>query len=338
MENRLILREVKKSYEIPCRCLCEHAGFEMLNLLDQDEVPIQSKGAWLKQGIRSWGKIIRSLGRIRKAEHLILIGNYMSLFAVLLNKLHIIHPRRLYWWGFQIRGDKMQKLLKAAFRVLYSRNLYFILFSQYEKQLYARKMGLKNDCFLSIPYGDWTNLPKDDASGRPEEEDYYFTGGYSNRDYAGLLEAWKDIDQKLVVIGSKNNADLWAYTQGPGNPRVKVLLDTPPEVFEAYLQGAKACILPFKTDTGASGQTVALRCMKNRKLIISSRITAMEEYVENGKTGFLLDDLKQELPGVIQRVENSDSALQAMLDAQETLFESTFSHDVIVEKLLALFS
>ncbi len=240
MENRLILREVRKSYEIPCRLLSEQMGFEVLDLLDQDETPIQSKGAWLKQGIHSWGQMIKRLGRIRKADKLILIGNYMSLFAVLLNKLHVFHPKRLYWWGFTIRGEKMQKLLRMAFRMLYSPNLRFILFSKYEKQLYANRMGLKPDCFISIPYGDWNNRTETpDAEGCPAE-DFYFSGGYSNRDYAGLIRAWRQIDRKLVIIGSKNNADLYAYSQHPDNPRIEVLLDTPSDVFDRYLFASKA--------------------------------------------------------------------------------------------------
>lgn len=337
MGKRLILREVNLSYEVPCQYLCEHAGFEMLTLLKQDETPIQSKGAWLKQGIRSWGQMLKQLGRIRQAEQLVLVGNYMSLFAVLLNKLHLVHPRQLYWWGFQIRGEKMQKLLKAAFKVLYSKNLRFILFSRYEKQLYTDRMGLKPDCFLSIPYGDWLNRPEKGCSAEQPQEPYYFTGGYSNRDYAGLLKAWEKIDSRLVVIGSKNNADLYAYSQHPTNPNVEVLMDTPSDVFDRYLAGARACILPFRSDSGAAGQTVALRCMKQGKIIVSSRITAMVEYTDHGRTGFLMDDMASELPGIIRTIEEQPGLIRKMLDQQNQLFSSTFAYDVITGKLLEIF-
>lgn len=338
MENRLILREVQKSYEVPSQYLCSHAGFTMLTLLDQEETPIQSKRAWLMQGIRSWGRMFRHLGRIRRADQLILIGNYMSLFAVLLNKLHLFRPKRLYWWGFQIRGERMQRLLKAAFRVIYADNLRFILFSQYEKQLYASRMGLNPDCFVSIPYGDWLNQPAGASPDEQPQEPYFFSGGYSNRDYAGLLKAWEGIDRRLVIIGSRNNADLYAYSQHPANAKVTVLLDTPAEVFDRYLRCARACILPFKSDSGAAGQTVALRCMKHRKLIISADITAMREYTDDGRTGYLLKDLPQELPGIIAAIEAEPDACRHMLDEQDRLYKSTFAYEVITEKLLALFT
>lgn len=373
MANRLILREVNKAYEIPARCLCEKAGFEILTLLERDETPIQSKKAWLKQGIEANLRMLPKLGRIRRADQLVLIGNYMSLFTVMLNKCHVIHPRELYWWGFQIRRESMQKLLRNAFRILYSDNLRFIIFSQYEKELYAKSMGLREDCFRSIAYGDWQNMQIEPAAEIKKVTDaltatgdsesatgnqgsaaeshaagalteanaagaYYFTGGYSNRDYAGLLQAWEGIERRLVIIGSKNNADLWEYAQHPTNPYVEVLLDTPPDVFAEKLAGAKACILPFISNTGAAGQTVALRCMKMGKLIISSAIDAMAEYIEDGRTGFLIRDLKRELPGIIARIESDPDLEQRMIAAQTELFRRRFSYEVITKELTSLFA
>ena len=337
MGKRLILREVRKAYEIPSCYLRDHAGFEIMDLLDQDEKPIQSKGAWLRQGMKSWGRMLRCLGRIRRGKQVVLIGNYMSLFAVLLNKLHLIHPDRLYWWGFQIRGARMQQLLRYAFRVLYSENLRFILFSGYEKSLYAERLGLKEEAFLSLPYGDWAHLAEDSSEEDSSDGAYYFSGGYSNRDYAGLISAWEGIDRELVIIGSENNRDLLSYTRQSGRPNVKVLLDTTSDVFDRYLAGAKACILPFKSDSGAAGQTVALRCMKRGKLIVSSRISAMVEYTDNGRTGFLLRDFSAELPKTIDQIETEPEKCENMLKEQKKLFEERFSYDVVTKRLLELF-
>lgn len=339
MHDKLILREINLAYEIPARFLCDQAGYELLTLLKQTETPIQSKRAWLKQGIRSVFHLFSHLGRIRKAKQLILIGNYMSLFAVFLNKTHIIHPDHLYWWGFQIRGERMQKLLKNVFRVLYAHNLSFIIFSQYEKKHYTDKLNLPEDSFIPIPYGDWKNLPADPVSPPLQYKDsYFFTGGYSNRDYAGLLRAWNGIQKDLVIIGSKNNSDLYAGSLHNDNPYVKILLDTPPEVFSHYLNGAKACILPFITNTGASGQTVALQCMKAGILIISSTIDAMTEYIKDKETGFLINDLQSDLPSVIQWVESNPKAVQQMIQDQTNLFKERFSYDVITKELLKHFS
>lgn len=338
MVDKLILREVRRAYEIPCRYLRDHAGFKILDLLPRDETPIQSKGAWLRQGLRASGRLLLRLGTLRKADELVLVGNYMSLFCVLLNRLHVLHPEGLYWWGFQIRGAESQEKLRRVLRLLYAENLRFVVFSAYERELYQARMGLPGDAVLYQPYGDWKDTDLERARQDAERGDYYFSGGYSNRDYAALLRAWEHIDRRLIVIGSRNNADLFAYTQHPTNPNVEVLLDTPPELFEGYLNGARACVLPFRSNTGASGQTVALKCMIAEKPVISARIDAMAEYIRDGETGFLLDDFERELPAAIERLERDPALYARMVNAQTALFESCFSYPVITAHLLSLFA
>ena len=333
MSERIIVREVNKAYEIPVKVLCERAGFSVVTLLDRDETPIQSKSAWLKQGISASIRLIPKIGDIRKAEKVLLIGNYMSLFSVFLNKVHVIHPETLYWWGFQIRGESMQKLLKGALGILYSDNVKFIIFSQYERDLYASRLGIGRGSFIPVSYGDWQNI----AAKPSDAGDYYFSGGYSNRDYAGLLEAWKNIGRPLVIAGSKNNQDLFDYTCHPDDPSVTVRLDTAPDVFQDMLAGSKACILPFVSNTGASGQTVALRAMKSGKILISRDIDAMKEYVEDGVTGFLIHDMKRGLPPVIDKIESDPEMVKRMIKAQTDFFNKNFSYDVITGKLADMF-
>lgn len=337
MGTRLIVRETSKSYESSCQYLCEHAGYRIWDLLNRDETPIQSKGAWLKQGLQACGHALAKLGQLRKADHIIMIGNYFSTFMLLLNKLHIIHPNKLYWWGFFIHGAKAQRVLKGLFKVTYSKNVRFVIFSQFEKKLYPQRFGLEPEAFISLPYGDWVNSPPEDCAPRNGKDSYYFAGGYSNRDYATLLKAWEGIKQKLVIIGSKNNADLLAYTQHPTNPFVQVMLDTTPEVFEQTMRGAKACVMPFKSNTGASGQTVALKCMRMKIVIIASYTDTMTEYIKNGETGYLLRDFLGELPRVVQSLETDPTAFRRMTEKQYAFFESTFSYPVITKKMLDVF-
>src|SRR5262249_43209485 len=79
--------------------------------------------------------------------------------------------------------------------------------------------------------------------------DYYFAGGYSNRDYATLISTFSGLRESLVIICSKLNKDVNEESL-PKN--VTVLRDVPGEKFDAYVRQAKACILPLKHDTGAS--------------------------------------------------------------------------------------
>ncbi len=341
MEKKLIIRETRRSYDAIVRFLRRKAGYQSMNLLARDETPIQSKKAWFVQGLQASVQMLRRICGIREAEKIIMIGNYSALFLLLLNRLHMITPRKIFWWAFFIHSEKAQKLLKTVFRVLYLPNVQFIVFSKYEGQLYDRTFGLPSSAFVYIPYGDWKQAGTEESTADAETRqagEYYFAGGYTNRDYQLLLDCWESIDKKLVIIGSENNADLVRYQNRPDrNPRVRILLDTSSEEFDRYLRGARACILPFRADTGASGQTVALRCMRLKKLMIASYTSAMTEYIMDGRTGYLLRDLRKQLPGTIAELENDPARISRMITEQTRLYETTFSYEKISQTLLKVF-
>ena len=105
--NKVIIREVRKSYQPIVDYLLVHKEFDIINLLDKDETPIQSKKAWLKQGLAAAWSMLLHLGFIRQAhESVVLIGNYSAVFALLLNRLHLIRPKQLYWWGILPAREK----------------------------------------------------------------------------------------------------------------------------------------------------------------------------------------------------------------------------------------
>jgi hypothetical protein len=56
---------------------------------------------------------------------------------------------------------------------------------------------------------------------------------------------------------------------------VEALCDIPVAAFDDYVRGAKAGIVALKHDTGASGQSVALALMRNRKCIIATDVAGL---------------------------------------------------------------
>ncbi|MCZ6744444.1 MAG: hypothetical protein O7D31_07170, partial [Alphaproteobacteria bacterium] len=70
--------------------------------------------------------------------------------------------------------------------------------------------------------------------------------------------------------------------------------------FEEYIRKAKACILPLRYNTGASGQLVLLRYMRNKKMIIARRVDVIQEYLEDGVSGIFIESIEEELPRVIK--------------------------------------
>lgn len=117
-----------------------------------------------------------------------------------------------------------------------------------------------------LPYGDWSSewepvSLSEQAVERPAPENYYFSGGYSNRDYLSLIEAFRGIPTRLIIVCSSLNTELDGC---PLPANIQVLRDIPAHVFEAYIRHAKAGIVPLKHDTGASGQSVILSSCRTR--------------------------------------------------------------------------
>lgn len=345
----IVVRGNNNSYENVCTFLKKTLAFEILNLqVKKNGSSIISKKEGFKEGIKSYIFLLKNISKIKEKETIISIGHYTSLFLFVLNKLHIIHPRKLYWWACFIHSSKMQRILKVILKPLLVQNTNLILFSKCEIQLYKEKMGISENKMISIPYGDWNSEGRNrqittENLQNKTEENYYFSGGYSNRDYRSLLQTWTKLfpEKKLIIIGSKNNKDLLEYlkkqetTQKNASTSISVMLDMPSEEFDRYLIGARACILPFRENTGASGQSVTLRCMKYHKLIVSTDIYIMREYVKDRVSGFLLKDFDKDLKNTIKLIEiMSDSEKEKMKSEQDSIFNKKFAHEVITSRLV----
>ncbi len=155
----------------------------------------------------------------------------------------------------------------------------YIIFSQSEIDLYAEHLGIDRSKMHYLPCGDWGHDPEPSDIHIPANTkpgDYYFSGGYSNRDYLSLIEAFRKIPARLMIICSSLNKELDCV---PVPPNVEVLRDVPSSAFEAYLRNSKAGIISLKHDTGASRQSVMLRLMCNARATIASDVGAVRESI-----------------------------------------------------------
>ena len=336
----IIISEKAKSYEASTDYMVNNLDFTRLDLIKEDETPIQSKRAWFMQGMKAILSVLTKISLLWKYDSITVIGSYTAMFMIFLNRLHIVHPGKLYWWGFFIHSRRVQRVLKVYFKLFYSKNVQFIVFSKNEQELYRERLGLPKEAFVYIPYGDW----KDEGllSGRKplKECGYFFSGGYSNRDYKTLIKAWELSSEKLVIAGSRNNLDLMEYLSGPHdrqNANIEVFLDISPDKFDSLLKGATACILPFKDDTGASGQTVALKSMRFGKPVICSRIKAMEEYIDEGVSGEILDNMELQLAKIAYVLCRRTDILEKMVKEQDRIFLERFSYSAVTKALRQTF-
>jgi glycosyltransferase involved in cell wall biosynthesis len=274
-------------------------GFEPL-VLDVTGSRFMSRPRLFWQYSRGVIRLLLRSRQLRNAGTVITFGHF-AYPVRLLARLRLVRYERMFCFAFFIHGTRWFRVFRWLAR-LDRANDFYVIFSRSEVDLYARQLGIDRERLCFVPLGDWgaRKWQKEPAT-RPVRGDYYFAGGWSNRDYAALVKAFHSIPARLLIICSPANARQLHQHRLP--PNVDVRSDVPPEVFEACVRGAKAGIIPLKLDTGASGQSVALALMRNAKCVIASDVGALREYVEPGVTGFLVGNMARELPGIIARLE-----------------------------------
>lgn len=151
----VVIRSNQNSYQGTCNFLMDELGFEILSLSEKQTKTIKSSKEEIVEGTKAIFRILRNLFSIRAYDTIISIGNYTTLFLLVLNKLHFVHPKKLYWWGFFFHSKKMQKIIKWILKPFMSENVRFLLFSECEKELYSSLIGINKRNMIYIPYGDW---------------------------------------------------------------------------------------------------------------------------------------------------------------------------------------
>jgi glycosyltransferase involved in cell wall biosynthesis len=311
--NRLIVRHCRNAHPHICDYLIRKHGFSDLCRLPRD-TGSKSKTAHFKDLIVDFFYVLRNLGRIRSTREIIAIGT-MALNIALLSKLGLLPScRRIYWFGLFIHSPRWLSFARFIFWTLDSRRIQYVLFSNFEKKLYRESLSLSESRLFYVQYGDLSHQmihPDAEVTLMKEidEEEFFFSGGYSNRDYLSLIETFKTLPYKLVIVCSALNTEI---DESAIPPNIKVLRELPSDLFDAYVKASKACIIPIAHDTGAAGQSCLLRYMKYRKIIIATDTGIIREYITDGFSGIL--------------VKNNHEAMEVAVRAVDANFEKYKKH------------
>ncbi|HWD60147.1 MAG TPA: glycosyltransferase [Stellaceae bacterium] len=321
--GRVLVQPGRNAFPDMVGFIAEKFGFDLLQLSDYEIHRALSKGAHLRGLIRQSIELIFSLRRLRRCRVVIAIGP-ISYLIKLLHCLRLVRYETSFCLGWHIRSPRWFPLFRALSR-LDGDGDHYIVFSEFEIGLYEANLGIARKRMHFLPYGDWSAESAEDAPETPHGTttgDYYFAGGYSNRDYPALIAAWRDIPARLVIVCSALNKEI-VDSELPAN--ITVLRDLPSAAFEAHVQGARACIIPLKHDAGASGQSVMLRLMRNKKAIVATDFGSVRGYVVNGESGFLVADMAHDLPAIVAQLERNPDAARALGRAAYRRYAQLFS-------------
>ncbi|HST11072.1 MAG TPA: hypothetical protein VLL05_11905 [Terriglobales bacterium] len=285
-----------------------------------------SKAQLLRQYIRGTLRLAARWKQLRQVDHVVAFGHFA--FAIkLLARLGLIRYRKLFCFAFFVHDPKLFPLCRQLVRLDGNNDLYLV-FSRSELELYRGQLGIEEQRLVYLPYGDWGQFNwQARADWTKPTRDYYLAGGSSNRDYAGLVEAFRSIRARLVIVCAQSN---WEELRDLDiSENVAVLQDVPSDVFESLVRGSKAGIIPLKLDTGASGQSVALAHTRNSQCVIASDAGALREYIDHGVSGFLLRSLA-ELPETIRKIEQ-EALAEPMGRAARQKYDQQFSRQVVAD-------
>ncbi|HXZ42807.1 MAG TPA: hypothetical protein VEG68_18860 [Terriglobales bacterium] len=298
----------------------QELGFERI-ILGVPGPRFMTKLRLLRQYGTGMLRLTKRLQLLRDIETLVVFGRFA--FAVkLLARLRLLRYRRLICFGFFVHGPAWFPLFRCL-ACLDNQNDHYVVFSRSEVDLYQSRLGIRRESMHFVPLGDWGQLrqPREEEIG-PENGRYYLAAGRSNRRYRALVEAFRSIPEQLVIICSRSNCEELQGVDIPSN--ISILRDVSVAVFDDYVRGAKAGIISLEYDTGASGQSLALSLMRNSKCVIASDSGPLRGYVEHGVSGYLLANVEEELPLVIQRIEEGGLASSLGRAARER-YERMFS-------------
>jgi glycosyltransferase involved in cell wall biosynthesis len=310
------------AYDSIVNFVVDEMGFTHIKLRSVSTGIISGKFDLACGAIANTLELIRQRKRLSDEDDVVVFSNF-SIPVKMLARIGVLRYRRLICLAFFIHSPAWFPLFRQLARLDSPRD-YYILFTEHEKELYARQLGIDPSRLMFLPYGDWSTeqdgVPRESTTA-PKPGRYYFAGGYSNRDYPALIKAFREIPADLLIVCSKLNKDVVDESLPPN---IRVLRDISSDDFEAFVREAKACIIPLKNDTGAAGQSVMLRLLRNRKVIIASDHGGVREYIIDGESGFLVHDMAEDLPRLIARVE-TDPHVAELGEAAYARYRQKFS-------------
>ena len=276
----LIVRHSASAYSEIVDFLVSECGFSDLHRVKQSNA-IRSKASYLRSLIWDAVWLFRNRRRIENTS--VLCIGWTTAVLLLLTSIKLLRPRKVIWWAFFVHSRRARRLMYRMRSLFRCADLEIVVFSETECNQYAELLGLGYDKFHYFLYGDWSRQSKTETSS--SDGSYYFSGGYSNRDYRTLIDVFKESQYQLVIAASAKNKELPSKQNIPEH--ITVELDVPSERFETLLLKSKAVILPFKSETGASGQSVMLRCLRNGKAVIANANSTISEYLIDEYNGVL---------------------------------------------------
>lgn len=238
------------------------------------DLPLFGKGRHIANMVRAFSspRTVRDAFDAGQAPNsAVVVVGHMLLPFLWHNRNRMEHSNPCFVFALFFHNARLMALYGRLARALSAETCRYILFSKADIQLFHHHFGLTDEQIRYVPYGKGpAPVVEPGATG------YCFSGGYSNRDYETLIDAFRDTSHLLVICCSRRNKLPRTLP-----PNVTVHRDLPRTEFLRLIAGAAVCIMPLREGTGASGQSVTLQYMQYAKPIVAVDTLAASDYLDS---------------------------------------------------------
>lgn len=337
MKHNIFLSVYQGEYNNVATILKNNLQFQHIQFNNQQEPSIASKNTLLKKNLKY---IFQSIKHFKELNHanMIVCSTYLNLFLLLFKRLRVLKVDTICWWGFFIHSPKMLNMLRGVLNIVGRKGLFLVVYAFSEIEYYSMQLRLPKEQIYYMPYGDWQSKINNGEQTSKKREDYYFTGGYSNRNYIPLVKYFEKTNYRLVIAASKQNKDVVDYCQiNEISKNITILYDIPTGRFEELLQASKAVILSMKYNTGASGQMVIVSAMRNRKLVISTYTDVISDYITDQVSGIILDKIDDGFKEILNDVEINPKKYEKYIDNAYNMYTGKYTYNALESRLINIF-
>lgn len=227
--------------------------------------------------------------------------------------------------GLSFRSRRLMKLYGALARTLGVGEVTFLADNQVLVEMLERDFGLPEGRVRLVPIGF-------DRGGHPTRRDgYVFTGGYSNRDFHTVIDAFRGAPHQLVLCAVPQN-DL--PEDIPNN--VRLVYNETPDEFSHWLAGAEVGIVPIHPDRGGSGYSVLVEHYWHGQPTVVTDDPSMREYASTDSTIFVPAYDAGAMRRAVDRLMEDDQLRQHLGAAALARYRRSFSTASFVDRIEAV--
>lgn len=240
---------------------------------------------------------------------------YCKLFHVkktttLIIKNFIYKPKsgiigKIYFWfmNYVVKGEYVD---------------FFVCSSQKYCEQCAAIFGEPRDRFVFVPFGinDFTKVVDQEESAK---EKYILAMGRSNRDWEFLIDAFSTADDTLYIV-----CDELKWSNLPQN--IKIWNDIWGNRSYEMIRDCEMMIIPILDGSIVAGETVLLQAMSfSKPVIITAPSCLADDYVIDGKTGFIVNKDRSSLLNAIKKLHEDQGLYQYLAENSRIQYEQEYS-------------